>query len=127
MGFFPQHPFLSNRVFTNANRLVERPENYHVELDAVGILSDDIEIHATENELLVTSPKPELAEGLTMIHKERINSGLRQRFRFRNAIDVDAISADLTNGLLILTVPKKEPRRVHVSVGLTSSEQLPNL
>lgn len=123
MGFFPHHPLLSNRVFSNAYRLVEHPENYHIELDAVGLLSDNIEIHATENELHVKSPKPNLAENLTLVHRERINSDLRQKFRFRNAIDADGISAELNNGLLILTVPKKEPRRVHVSVGLSDSEE----
>jgi HSP20 family protein len=123
MGLFPQHPLLSNRVFSNAHRFVEHSENYHIELEAVGILSDDIEIHATENELNIKSPKPELAGGLKPIHRERIHAGLRQKFRFRNAIDPDTISAELNNGLLILTVPKKEPRQVPVSVVRPASEQ----
>ena len=122
MGLFPHHPLLSNRVFSNAHRLVEHPENYHIELEAVGLLSDDIEIHATENEIHIKSHNPELAEGLKSIHREHVHSGIRQKFRFRSAIDPETISADLKNGLLTLTVPKKAPQRVHITVTKASSE-----
>ena len=122
MGLFPHHPFLSNRVFSSAHQLVEHPENYQIEIEAVGFLSDDIEIHATENELTVKSHKPELAKDLKPIHQEQTFSEMRHKFRFRSAIDPDTISADLNNGLLTLMVPKKEPQRVHISVGTKPSE-----
>jgi len=123
MGLFPFHPLLSNRIYSSSNLVSESDNHYSIELEAVGFVADEIEVQATEHELRISSPQLSTPEDLSLVHRELFSSGVRRNFRFRNAIDPDAITAELHNGLLILTLPKKAPRRVDVSVNIGVSSQ----
>lgn len=116
MGLFPFHPLRSNRFQPSSNQITENETSYTIELDAVGVAPDNISVNATENELHISAEATSLAHDLTLIHREHLSTGLNQKFRFRNSIDADHIEAELHNGLLSLKVPKKEARRIAVTV-----------
>lgn len=116
MGLLPLHPLFSHRFVSNSRPIKEWENHYIIELDAVGIHPEAIEINATDNELHISAKPIETESERTLLHQERISEGVNQRFRFRNSIDVDLIEADLEHGLLRLLVPKKAARRIAVTL-----------
>ena len=116
MGLLPLHPLFSHRFVSNSRPIKEWDNHYIIELDAVGIHPEAIEINATDNELHISAKPADLRKDRTLLHQERITDGINQKFRFRNSIDVDQIEADLEHGLLRLLVPKKAARRIAVNL-----------
>ena len=116
MGLIPLHPLFSHRFVSNSSPIKEWENHYIIELDAVGIHPDAIEINATDNELHISAKPTDLKQDRILLHQERITKGINQRFRFRSSIDLDQIEADLDHGLLRLIVPKKAARRIAVNL-----------
>ena len=116
MGLLPLHPLLSHRFLSSSNQIKERNNRYIIELDAVGFNPDDIEINATDNELHISAKTEAHSQERTLIHRERLNSGINQKFRFRSSIDSEQITAELKHGLLRVIVPKKEARRIAINL-----------
>ena len=116
MGLLPLHPLLSHRFLSSSNQIKERKNRYIIELDAVGINPDDIEINATDNDLHISAKTETQSQERTLIHRERLNAGINQKFRFRSSIDSEQITAELKHGLLRVIVPKKAARRIAINL-----------
>ena len=60
-----------------------------------------------------------LAEGTRVALTERVGGRFERRFRFPKTVDGDAIAATLTNGVLTISLPKREEvkaRSIAISV-----------
>ena len=88
----------------------ETAEAYNLELNAAGLSKEDIKVNA-ENDLLTISydrkEETERKDGKT-IRKEFSHRSFKRSFSLDEKIDVDAISARYEDGILKLTLPKKE-------------------
>ena len=86
--------------------IVDAKEHVIITAELPGVKRDDIELEWVNNTLNLKAHRP--ARGVTY----------RRHFRLGTKIDGEAISADLKNGLLRLTLPRTQasgPRKIEVS------------
>ncbi len=89
----------------------EKEGNYNIEMDIPGYDKKDIKIECDNNVLTIVAEKEnenkEEDEGKKYIRRERVYGKVSRTFNFAD-IDEEAIKAEFTNGILKITVPKKE-------------------
>ena len=98
----------------------ESETTYVLEADLPGVRKDDLKVEVERNVLSIEGErKVEHGEDLHGLHVERAaNARFRRRFTLGREVDADKIEARFQDGVLRLTVPKKEqalPRRINVS------------
>ena len=74
------------------------------------MLKKEVEIEVKENLLVVIGEynKEESVEGEKFHKKEIRNGSFRRSFRLGNNVDLGAVEATFSNGLLNISIPKKE-------------------
>lgn len=102
--------------------LYETPDAFVLSAELPGLSRDDIEIHAEDMRITLrgaraASPGREIP--CEQFHRvERGHGRFSRTFALPEPIDVDAITADLKDGVLTITVPKsanRGTRRINVS------------
>lgn len=89
----------------------DSPEAYLVELELPGIARKDIDLTARGRELTVRGERHPAGGRSAAFHRlERRYGPFARSFRFDADIDAEGVEAEINNGLLRLTVPKKKPR-----------------
>lgn len=98
--------------------VIETPEAYVVEVELPGLGRDDVVIQAEGDELVVRGERrPAIAGRPDAFHRlERRYGPFSRAFRFAEEVDPDLISAEFSDGLLRLQVPKVPPRSARVKV-----------
>ncbi|HEX4431379.1 MAG TPA: Hsp20/alpha crystallin family protein [Frankiaceae bacterium] len=97
--------------------LSETDDDYVVEVDLPGVNRDQIDIQLQDRELVITGEIPE-SEQKGRLHRRSRRTG---RFEFRTYlpgdVNADGVNAQLTDGVLTLTIPKSEeakPRQIEI-------------
>ena len=108
-------------------------EAYHVELDLPGVLPESIELHVEPSTVVVTAerraPGALLAQeqtGSQVLAAERPHGPFSRRMALGEGLDLEAVEARYTDGVLHLTVPlapASRPRRIKVETGSTAASQ----
>jgi HSP20 family protein len=102
----------------------EGKDNYEIEVAAPGLDKKDFRIDVKENVLTVSSEKKEQKEekeGNKVVFTEFNYSSFSRSFQLPEGIDVNKISAAHNNGVLKITLPKREeyiekaPRTIEIS------------
>jgi len=102
----------------------ETVDNYEVEMAAPGMSKDDFKVELDGNLLSISSSKEQEDEKTEKgyFRKEFSYQSFRRSFNFpKEVVDEDKIEAKYENGLLRLTIPKKEeskkkgPRLINIS------------
>jgi len=120
---------LGNSSTTNTSipavNIRETAEAYEVEMAAPGMNKEDFRIELENNMLTITSEKQqrnEQQEGERYTRREFSYQSFRRSFHLAaNVVDAEKIQAKYENGLLHLTIPKKEeakqrpPRTIQIS------------
>ncbi len=89
-------------------KIYEDEKGYTIEMDMPGVKKSDLEIGVKENILSIYAERKKVIKSEEG-DKEEIVSKYEQSFNISDkSIDVDNISANFENGVLILTLPKKE-------------------
>ena len=90
--------------------ITDRKENYLVELSAPGYAKSDFNIKLDNNILTVSTGEKdeEIVENEKMIRKEFGFKSFKRSFTLNEKIDTDNIGARYENGILMLTLAKKE-------------------
>lgn len=85
----------------------EADGNYQIAVDVPGVKKDDITVNVEEDGrvLRVTGGRKVVREGKTSETK------FEKRFTIGNNVDIEKISANLSDGVLTLTAPKKEEEK----------------
>ena len=100
--------------------LYETAQAYVLTAELPGLRRDQVEIHADGSRLVIRGHRDSSpAEGGSCEQYHRVERGhgrFSRAFNLPEAIEVDAITADLSNGLLTVTIPKagREARRISV-------------
>ena len=91
----------------------EEDNNFIIELAAPGMEKDDFNIEVDYNQLTISSEKEsEMTEQLEKYTKREFAYHSFQRsFTLPETANSEKISAKYTNGILILTIPKREEAR----------------
>lgn len=86
----------------------EQDKNFSIVAELSGVSDEDLEITLDDNILTIKAEKEVKNKDKNYCRKE-INSGkMERKFKLPNSINKDDIEADLNNGLLEITLPKKE-------------------
>jgi HSP20 family protein len=95
----------------------ETDEAYVVHVDLPGVHKDQVEVQLQDRELVITGEIAESGQGRR--HRSSRRTG---RFEFRTYlpgdVNADAVSAQLSDGVLTVTVPKSEaakPRKIEIT------------
>ena len=92
----------------------ETNEAYWLELAAAGLNKEDFKVHA-ENDLLTISFEKREEETQTdakVIRREFAHQSFKRSFSLDEKINVEGIQARYENGILKLTLPKKEEVKI---------------
>ena len=91
--------------------IYEKDGAYNIEMDAPGFNKDEIKIEAKKDYLTITAEKSDEVndedKDKNYIHRER-SYGKYQRSFYLHDLDSDKVKAEFNNGVLNITVPKKE-------------------
>ncbi|MEO6330215.1 MAG: Hsp20/alpha crystallin family protein [Ginsengibacter sp.] len=100
----------SEDFFTPQVNIKETNEAYLLELSAPGRSKEDFKINIEKNLLTISSDKKseETKETEKQIRKEFTLQSFKRTFTLDEKIEADKIEAKYENGLLLLSLPKKE-------------------
>ena len=90
--------------------IYEEKGNYVVEATIAGFNKEDIKVEAEDGSIIITASKEENEqdEGKKYLRRERHFKSKTQRAFYLGDIDEENIKASFNNGILKITVPKKE-------------------
>jgi HSP20 family protein len=99
----------------------ETPDRYVVVAELPGLTRDEVDLALETSRLTIRGRRAERAsENAQAVHYHQIERGhgaFSRTFEFADKIDVERVSADLSNGVLSVTLPKMPPapaRRIEV-------------
>jgi len=107
----------NRRSLVPASRVLEDSGKVQVRLEMPGVSREDLEIRVEGSELTVVGKRQDAETHGTWLLRERRRGDFHKTFSVDTSIDLDKIDAELTNGILTLTLPMKEaakPRRVEI-------------
>jgi HSP20 family protein len=101
--------------------LYETASEFVLTAELPGVSRDQIDIKAEENRLTIRGERAAVLSGAEVgceqFHRvERGHGRFSRAFALPEAIDVDAVAADLKDGLLTITIPKAAGRARRISV-----------
>jgi len=94
--------------------VIERAERYEVQVDLPGAKKEDIRVDIHENQVRISANSVvsrELREGDRALRTERQTTQYGRSFELPQAVQEDAAQAAFENGVLTLTLPKREARQ----------------
>lgn len=116
--FWKELDSLTEGLLTTTPRVdvVENKDNYQLVAELPGFGKDEVTVQVKNGVLeIAATPAPQAkAEETTWLVRERRVTGLQRSFRLPRDVDGDAIGAEFRNGLLVLTLPKKEEAKPRV-------------
>ena len=99
----------------------ETPDRYVVVAEVPGLSREQVELAVETSRLTIRGRRVDRTPGNDQpVHYHQIERGhgaFSRTFEFADTIDVERVSADLSNGVLSVTVPKTPPspaRRIEV-------------
>lgn len=96
--------------WTPAIDVYETSDRYVVAAELPGMARDQIELAMADSQLTIRGQRVERSAEDAHFHQiERGHGAFSRTFAFNDKIDVDAVTADLTDGVLTVTLPKVPP------------------
>ena len=107
--------------------LVDAGDNYALEVALPGLKGDDINIEASRKSIAISGERSavDVGDDKHVLRRERRYGSFRRVINLPVAIDYEQVSADYTNGILTVHVPKSAEVRnqvVKVNVAETAAE-----
>jgi len=115
--FLNDFPTVFNKTFKDESlhfppvNIIEKPGQYELQISAPGFEKGDFKVSLDQDVLTISTEKKEESkteEGHKMIRREFNYRSFKRSFTLDDKIDGEAISAKYENGILNLTLPKKE-------------------
>jgi HSP20 family protein len=116
-SFFSEHPFGSSSSAMPAVNIWEGDTAYVVEAEVPGYTLEDLEVSVLTNRLVMKGTREETCEGASYRRRERRGGSFERELALPDGLDADGVAARLTNGVLVVTLPKAKavlPRRIAV-------------
>ncbi|MGA5895845.1 Hsp20/alpha crystallin family protein [Streptomyces venetus] len=98
--------------------VTESDDAFHVEIELPGVKSKDIDVEANGQEVVVTGEIKERERKGVLRRSTRRTGAFEYRLRLPGEVDTEKINAQMSDGVLTITVPKAEvakPRHVEIS------------
>lgn len=108
----------SQRLVPPTN-ITESETRYTLMVELPGVAVDQVSIEMQDGQLEISGTKTvaETGDGQRFVKSERQAGEFRRQFDFASQVDADKISAQFTNGLLTIVLPKSEqvlPRKIQI-------------
>lgn len=101
-----------------AMTVTEHVNRWVVAVDVPGLTESEINITFMDGSLIIEGErKPRTADGAKELFSDRAFSKFRRVLKVREAVDQDAIEADLSDGVLTLTLnrtPEASPKKIAI-------------
>jgi HSP20 family protein len=97
----------------------EAENMFHVEADAPGVTKEDVEITFDKGTLQISLERKAPEGERTNWHNERGYGKVSRSFSLPDTVDPNTITAELTNGVLHVTItklPEAQPKKIDVRV-----------
>lgn len=93
-----------------ATNVREEEDSFHLEVLTPGFAREDVSIHLDDDVLTISSSHEETQEDEQNGYAKRefVKRSFKRMFRLPETVDQDGISATMEDGILHLTLPKKE-------------------
>jgi len=110
---------LLNPVATPRVDVAETSDHYELTAELPGFRKDDVNVQVKDGVLELTAeveaaqPEPAATEARWLL-KERRQAKFQRTFKLPRDVDGDAIEAAFRDGLLVLTLPKKEEAKPRI-------------
>lgn len=94
--------------------IVEGKNDFRIEVAAPGLQKDDFKINLDNNVLTISSEKEEKQEEKDerYMRREFSYTSFRRSFSLPQTVEADKISANHNNGVLSISIPKKEEAKI---------------
>ena len=104
----------NNSLSFPAVNIIESADNYELEFNVAGRKKEDFKITVDKNILTVSFEKNEASkdENKQFIKREFITQSFKRSFTLDEKINADNIDAKYENGILFLTLPKKDEVKI---------------
>jgi HSP20 family protein len=106
--------------------VLEFENRYVVECDLPGVSVDEASLQLEDNVLVISGQRPAItaAENSKVLFNERASAKFSRRIQMTRPVDQSAVDAELINGVLRVTVPKRAevlPQKIAIKSGAQSS------
>lgn len=92
--------------------IIEEPNALKLVADMPGVTHETLKVELDNNVLSLEGDIAlDMPEGLSALHAEVRGKRFARRFSLSHEVDSDAITASIVNGVLTLTLPKKDSHR----------------
>ena len=107
---FPETQGLFDRRVSPAIDVIEHPDSYTVECNLPGIDQKDIDISIASGVLTIKGEKKteQRSEKRKVYKKETWEGNFQRTISLPSAVDADKVEASFSNGVLKVTLPKRE-------------------
>jgi HSP20 family protein len=105
--------------------VTETDDAFEVEIELPGVNSKDIDVEANGQELVVTGEIKEKERKGVLRRGTRRTGAFEYRLRLPGEVDAEKVTAQMSAGVLTVTVPKAEvakPRHIQITESSESSE-----
>jgi len=118
--FAPSFAGFESAVFSPAFEVKETKEGFVFRADVPGVKDADLDVKLTQNRLTVSGKREseKVEKGDTYYTSERSYGSFTRAFTLPDGVDADQIRAELKEGVLTLTVPKKpesQPKKISIT------------
>jgi HSP20 family protein len=120
-GFFPNRAVTLGRVYGSDDlphsypraNIMETASGYRLQLLALGFSKEELKLNVENDTLTISAEKKStvLGENERYTRHEFAQEGLKRSFRLGEKANLDGISASHVDGVLTVTIPKKEESR----------------
>ncbi|WP_307167447.1 Hsp20/alpha crystallin family protein [Streptomyces rishiriensis] len=101
--------------------VTESDDAFHVEIELPGVRSKDVNVEANGQELVVTGEIKEKERKGVLRRSTRRTGAFEYRLRLPGEVDTEKINAQISDGVLTITVPKAEVAKSrHIEINETS-------
>jgi HSP20 family protein len=92
----------------------EDDKAYRITAEVPGVRKEDIKVSVVDNEVTISAEvksQSEKKEGERIVHSERYYGAVSRSFTLPQAVDEEGAQAKYDNGVLTLTLPKRDNSR----------------
>jgi len=105
------------RTLVPASSILEEKDHLIVQLEMPGVQKGDVEIGTEGKTLTIRGKRQQATESGTWLVRERRRGDFERVYTVDPSIDLEKASAELSNGVLTVTLPLKEaakPRKIDI-------------
>ena len=101
-----------------ATNVMEDENAYKIEMMVPGFSKKEIKINIEKNMLMISSERQneKNEEGIQYTRREFAYNDIHRSFELPETVDQDSIKADFKNGILTVTLPKKEEVKIRKEI-----------